>query len=222
MAFKKAVIVTGYSKNPSELVAWNLKKMLEQKGCRVVVVDPFRDERKKWIFRETLLSWCLAKDMISSVNSALTEANPLLEDIDYMFCYSYGAVAGMFQDVVKVHHYIFLSPALGAGTVKFGTKEKFFGLFVPGLKEMTDEDFQEQIFERLCSLRKAGSKIKFFLPRNPETEWIEDEKVEYSANLIAGHFDLFRETTTLPVKIHRDMIGDHEVIKEVLKELEMI
>lgn len=219
MVSKKAVIITGYSKNPSELVAWNLKKMLEQKEYRVVVVDPFRDERGKLIFQKTLLSWCSSKDIVSSVNDALAEA--LAPDIDCMFCYSYGAIAGMFQDIVKVRRYVFLSPALGVGTVKFGTKEKFFGLFIPGLREMTDENFQEKIFERLCALKKAGSKTEFFLPRNQETEWLEDEKVEYPPSLIAGHFNLFREATILPVKVHRDMIGDPEVIGEIFKKLEI-
>jgi hypothetical protein len=144
-----------------------------------------------------------------------------MEEVDEMFCYSYGAVPGIFQDVTRARRYIFLAPALGVGTVKFGLKEKFFGLFLPGLKEMKDEKFQKQIFERLCCLRRNGSKIKFFLPCNAGTKTLEDEKVEYPTGLLFGHFDLFEKTMkSFPVNLHREMIRDPSILQQIFNNLE--
>ncbi len=216
---KVVVIITGHSKVPSVWLAAEIVWILKQKGYRVVVIDPFRKERSKWTFRLTLLSRHTANDWIASAEEDLEKAGLREEVIESIFCYSYGAVVGMFQEATFAENFVFLAPALGAGTVKFSLSKRILSYFFHGLMEMRREECQAKIFERLALLERAGVKISFFLPKNDETGRLEDEKVKYPAMLLEEPSILAR-AHVVPVKEHRDMIKSTTVLEKIFRELE--
>jgi|GEM_PF-1814460 len=218
MAEELDVIFTGYSRNDPMEVAKEMKSELNKKGHRVAIVDSFETERDSPVFRKTLLTWSSSKNMISTANKVLVRAGLMGKKVGTMYCYSYGAIPGMFQNTVFANRYVFLAPALGKGTIKWSFKENVFS-FLPGLREMNDEVFQEKIFERLSFLQENGKDLCFFFPQNVQTNLYEDERVWYPLSMLREHENIFSQKYFVPVNLHRDMIKNPEIVKRILENL---
>jgi len=219
MVEKDIVIFTGYSRRTSEETAGTMKRMVEQAvpEVRIHLVDPFLDvKNESWLFAKFLLTPKKSDDFIRSIDRQLEEKGLKGKKILAIMGYSYGAM-GIFQKIISAEHYILLSPALGKGTVKWKGIEKLFG-FLAGFKEMKSQEFQERILDQLDLIKKAGSKITFFLPCPIGGASIprSDDRVEYGAELLNRLLPLGK-IISFEVENHVAMIRSKNVADEIIK-----
>jgi hypothetical protein len=205
------VIITGYSKRVPEETAMTLKKVLINMGYSVYVIDPFQREREKFLFRKTLLTRSSTEKIVESVEESYNGP----QEVNVAFFYSYGGIVGPLQKCFSARINVFLSPAIGKGTVRKTYLMKFlrFFPFFPALRDIDSEKFQEKLSQKIRQLKN----LYFFLPRNMNN-LLCDEKVSYSQEIISRlpYFESFI------VKRHIDMIQNTEIVERILEDIQLL
>jgi hypothetical protein len=180
------IIVTGYTHN-SEVYASLLKKTLEDQGHEVVVIDVFSRERKKWLFRKTLLT---TSDHTAAVKTAEREffgLDKLNEKIGTVYTHSYGVVS-ILASTLKAKEYVLVAPPLGEA--KWKTLEKLF-FFLPGFRELRKGILQKKLFDELLRLKVSGKKVTIIVS-SLEKDCFGDDCVSYPEETFKRMLDVAR------------------------------
>lgn len=205
----EARIVTGYSKTRANV----FRALLENKGYNVDVADPFAKERCSHIFNLTSITKSSTKNLVE-----ITEKQLPLKDIDMLIGYSYGGAMAILQDKCEASKIVLLSPALAGNNIVWKRSQKILKkLPLPVLRDMSSQKLHVNLLEKLKSMKEKGTKIIFFLPCN-EMGNVGDEKVMYTFKTLK-ELKALGEIYYIPVKKHRDMIHDPEIVGRIIERL---
>ncbi|MFA5368894.1 MAG: hypothetical protein WC303_02705 [Candidatus Paceibacterota bacterium] len=202
------LIIPGYSRDAHKSASL-LKEALEEQGRKVVVIDVFKKERTKWLFKKTLLT---AEDHTSAVNTAETELEWLKRiKINTIYTHSYGIVS-ILAPSLDADRYVFIAPPLGK--VHYKPLEKIFG-FLPGFQELKNGTLQAKLFQELYFLKTSKKEIIFYVSCFDKKADYGDERVNYPA-------PIFRKMVNIgKIKIsygasHKDYMRDENIIKDII------
>jgi hypothetical protein len=213
---KTAVIFTGYSKKSNFINHLTLAKELFSRDYGVVIIDPFAEERKKWLFKKTLITNSPTDSIIDSVEKATSST--FVSSPTVAFFYSYGAIPGILQKGFSAEKNIFLSPALGKGTIRWSLFQRFllkttsfFPDLLPALKDMEDSSFQEKLLKKISYMELRGENI-FLIPEDKKGRLL-DERVHYSEKVLES---LHGDIHNIRIRKHRDMLDNEKTVKKIL------
>jgi hypothetical protein len=203
---KVDIIVPGYS-HDAQASARLLKEALEKQGREVFIVDVFADERKKWLFRKTLLT---TADHVAAVKTAEAEIRKIGGKIGTVYTHSYGVVAILAENL-KAERYVLIVPPLE--TVKWKPIEKLFW-FLPGFQELRSGAFQEAIFNRMTEL--SPRRLVLILSSLDGKYTLGDERVGYSGETIDR---LIRTPIAIHIMTakHGQFMRDPEMVERIIK-----
>ncbi|MDD4661897.1 MAG: hypothetical protein PHG24_01280 [Candidatus Pacebacteria bacterium] len=190
------VIITGYTFDP-EGIAEILKKLLEEKGREVRVIDPFEKERKNLIFRHTLLTRKTHLSFVKTIEKKLEGT-----DIDTMYTFSYGVIGILSQ--FKAKKYVLIAPPIG--TSIFKRIERIFG-FLPGLTEVRNGSLANKLFTQLFM-----TEMEKIIVLSSEG----DGRVEYSQTILdeLQHVSSIQDFGNIPHKAFMQEISNTKKIVE--------
>lgn len=210
---KNALIITGYSKTSTQVNQLQPSKELHLRGYEIVIIDPFIEKRKDWLFRNILISDFTTQDIINTVEKSLDST--WIKNTNIAFFYGYGTIPGCLQKDIKADKNIFLSPMIGRSTLKLTIFQKMiksmFKNRFSALRDIDNESFQKKIIKSIFEMGMKGENI-FFLPKDSKGI-IQDERSFYSPDTIAS---LFGSIYPIRVRKHNDMISNKKVINTIL------
>lgn len=176
------LVVPGYTFNPEGSAEMLIRAIPMQKSRKGFLIDIFKEERNKWLFRKTLLTTSnhtSAVEVIDKMEWLLTETRSHRTRIRTLYTHSYGVVA-ILAPSLDVEEYVLIAPPLGA--VKWKRIEKLFW-FLPGFRELKNGSLQEKLLEKLSSLKTSGKKVTIIISSLNEDGY-GDERVTYSKETI--------------------------------------
>lgn len=191
------VIVPGYTHYPMS-IALPLKKRLEENKKEVIVLDLFEEERKKWLFKQALISGKSFSEVLKTVDQRIEE----IGRIETLFTHSYGAVS-ILSNSLNAESYILIAPPLDKPILK--PKEKFFAPFLPGFREFKTGYLQACLFAKLMLL---DDKKKTILYSH------NDERVSYGLQSLED-FSKVAELISFEVS-HKQFMNDPEMLTQLL------
>jgi hypothetical protein len=182
------LVVPGYTFNPEASAEMLMRAIPKQKSRKGFLVDIFKEERKKWLFRKTLLTTSnhtSAIEVINKMEWLLTEIHSHKVRIGTLYTHSYGVVA-ILASSLDAEEYVLIAPPLEK--VEWKRIEKLFW-FLPGFKELRNGSLQEKLSEKLLFLKAEGKKVTIIISSLNEDGY-GDERVSYSKEMVEGLSEL--------------------------------
>lgn len=218
---RTVLLLGGFSgRSPAEQFVKVIPK-IEEAGFEPKIIDYL------WSAREERFFPLIGRDAKNAAKEAEKHMKAVVRKKNIVITYSYGIFPAVYMiDSLKLtpEKMIVIVPPFGTNTIRWKWYEKIllaFPFWFPGFAELREEDFWEEIFKKLKSIKKWGTKITFFIPPENRIGYglHADGRVFYLNAEIEKMREL-GEIEVLPIGGHRDAIkGDSNIdlINQILK-----